>query len=201
MSPAQPGSEAPRVHVTDRAGWRAWLSENGAHSGGIWLVYDKGPGRRLSAADITEEALCFGWIDSVPRRLSDTRAMLYVAPRKPRSSWSRLNKERVEWLRAAGLMTDAGEAAVAVARQNGAWAALDVVETLIEPDDLVAALDARPGARSQWDAFPPSARRAILEWLGAARRPETRQARLRRIVDDAAQGRRANQWRQPPDSG
>jgi uncharacterized protein YdeI (YjbR/CyaY-like superfamily) len=86
---------------------------------------------------------------------------------------------------------------VATARANGSWAALDQVETLTEPEDLRAGLDAEPTARAQWDGFPPSARRAILEWLNAARRPVTRQARPRRIVGDAAQGRRARQWRQP----
>src|SRR5689334_17939199 len=97
--------DAPQVHAADRAAWRAWLSGHATGSTGVWLVYDKGPGRRLSYDDIVEEALCFGWVDSLPRRLDDTRAMLYVAPRKPRSSWSRANKERAERLIAAGAMT------------------------------------------------------------------------------------------------
>jgi uncharacterized protein YdeI (YjbR/CyaY-like superfamily) len=196
MSPVSPGSEPARVHAEDRAAWRRWLEANAATSGGIWLVYDKGPERRLSPSDITEEALCFGWIDSVPRRLSDAQAMIYVAPRKPRSSWSRVNKDRVERLRAAGLLMPAGEAAVAIAVANGAWTALDDVETLAVPDDLRMALAARPAARAHWDAFPPSARRAILEWLNAAKREETRHSRLDTIVEEAAHGRRANQWRQ-----
>ena len=74
------------MHVADRVGWRAWLAEHAAGSAGMGLIYDKGPGRRLSYDDIVEEALCFGWIDSQPRTLDETRAMLYVAPRKPRSS-------------------------------------------------------------------------------------------------------------------
>jgi uncharacterized protein YdeI (YjbR/CyaY-like superfamily) len=84
-------------------------------------VYDKGEGRALGYDDIVEEALCFGWVDSLPRRLSDQQAMLYVAPRKPSSSWSRRNKERVEQLMAAGLMRPSGLAAVKAARANGKW--------------------------------------------------------------------------------
>jgi uncharacterized protein YdeI (YjbR/CyaY-like superfamily) len=189
--------DGPQVHAADRAGWRTWLSEHAAGSTGIWLVYEKGPGRRLSYDDIVEEALCFGWIDSLPRTIDDTRAMLYVAPRKPSSSWSRVNKQRVERLIAAGAMTPDGLAVVESARASGTWNALDRVEDGVEPDDLAAALDAVPSARQEWDAFPRSARRAILEWVDGAKRPETRARRVAAAVAQAAEGRRANQWRQP----
>lgn len=189
--------DAPQVHVPDRAAWRAWLTEHAAGSAGIWLVYEKGPGRRLSYDDIVEEALAFGWVDSLPRTLDATHAMLYVAPRKPRSSWSRVNKERVERLIAAGVMTPAGLAVVQAARASGTWSALDRVEDGIEPADLGAALDAVPRARREWDAFPRSTRRAILEWVGSAKRPETRARRVATVVAEATEGRRANQWRQP----
>lgn len=189
--------DALQVHLPDRAAWRAWLMEHATSSAGIWLVYDKGPGRRLLYDDIVEEALAFGWIDSLPRSLDDTRAMLYVAPRKPRSSWSRVNKDRVERLIAAGAMTPAGLAVVEAARASGTWTALDRVEDGVEPADLAAALDAVPVARREWDAFPHSSRRAILEWLEAAKRPETRARRMATVVAEAAEGRRANQWRQP----
>ena len=190
-------SEALTTYVADRAAWRTWLTEHAAHSTGIWLVYDKGPRRQLSYTDIVEEALCFGWVDSRPRALDDTRAMLYLAPRKPSSSWSRANKQRVERLTAAGDMTPDGLAVVEAARTSGTWSALDEVEDGVEPDELTAALDAVPAARGQWDAFPRSARRAILEWLNGAKRPETRARRVATVVAEAAEGRRANQWRQP----
>jgi uncharacterized protein YdeI (YjbR/CyaY-like superfamily) len=185
------------VPVADRAAWRAWLTEHAPSSAGIWLVYDKGPGRRLSYDDIVEEALCFGWIDSLPRALDDVHAMLYVAPRKPRSRWSRANKRRVEELIAAGAMSEGGLAVVEAARASGTWNALDRVEDGTEPDDLAAALDAVARARREWDAFPRSARRAILEWVDGAKRPETRARRVAAAVAQAAEGRRANQWRQP----
>ena len=190
-------SDAPQAYLADRAAWRAWLTEHAAGSTGIWLVYDKGPGRRLSYDDIVDEALCFGWVDSLPRTLDNARGMLYVAPRKPRSNWSRINKERVERLIAAGAMTPAGLAVVEAARAGGTWDALDRVEDGVEPDDLAAALDAVPSARREWNAFPRSARRAILEWLDNAKRPETRARRVATVVAEATEGRRANQWRQP----
>jgi uncharacterized protein YdeI (YjbR/CyaY-like superfamily) len=90
-------------------------------------------------------------------------------------------------------MQPSGLAAVAAARANGTWTALDAVETLAEPPDL----DAAPGARRHWDAFPRSARRAILEWITNARTGPTRQARIQRTADDAARNIRANQWKQP----
>jgi len=123
--------------------------------------------------------------------------MLWFSPRKPRSGWSRPNKERVERLLAAGLVTPAGLAVIEAAKADGSWTKLDEVEELVEPDDLAAALDAAPAARASWDAFPRSAKRGILEWIAQAKRAETRAARVEQTVSEAREGRRANQWRQP----
>jgi uncharacterized protein YdeI (YjbR/CyaY-like superfamily) len=188
-----------QVQVETRAQWRDWLARNHATSPGIWLVTWKKTSRRphLAYDDIVEEALAFGWVDSQPKTIDGQRSARLLTPRKPGSNWSRLNKERVKRLTAAGLMRPAGLRAVAVAQANGRWNALDETETLAEPADLAAALDADPAARGYWDAFPRSARRGILEWIGNARAGATRQARIERTVSDAAQGVRANQWRQP----
>jgi uncharacterized protein YdeI (YjbR/CyaY-like superfamily) len=190
-----------RVYFADRDALRAWLSEHQGDDHGVWIVYDKGPGRSLRYDDIVDEAVCFGWIDSLPRSLSDEQAMLRVAPRRPRSSWSKRNKQRVERLAEQGLMQPSGLAAVEAAKTNGAWSALDAVEELREPDELVVALDETPHARESWDAFPRSTKRAILEWIDAAKRPETRAARIRTTADEASANRRANQWRQPKNAG
>lgn len=187
-----------QVTVRSRDEWRSWLAEHHGSSPGIWLItYKRGAGPAVAYDDIVEEALAHGWVDSRPRRLDDARSMLLVTPRKPRSSWSKANKARVARLEQAGLMTDAGRMAVEAAKENGAWDALDAVERLEEPDDLKQALDADPDARRHWDAFPPSTRRAILEWIGAAKRPETRDRRVGETATLAAQNVRANQWRQP----
>ncbi len=189
----------PQVQIETRAQWRDWLAANHATSPGIWLVtWKKTAGRPyLAYDDIVEEALAFGWVDSQPRTIDSQRSARLLTPRKRGSNWSRLNKQRIERLTAAGLMTPAGLSAVAAARANGRWTALDATETLAEPADLAAVLDANPAARGHWDAFPRSARRAILEWVGSAKTGATRQARIERTVSDAARGIRANQWRQP----
>lgn len=194
-------AELERREFPDRAALRRWLAEHADASDGIWLVYLKGQGRTVGYDDIVEEALCVGWVDSLPRRLDGERAMLRLTPRNPRSSWSRRNKERIVSLRERGLMTPRGEAVVEVAVANGAWSALDQVEELAEPAGLRAALDGDPVARANWDAFPRSARRAILEWLGTAKTEATRERRTAVIVSEAHLNRRANQWRQPSGSG
>lgn len=185
--------DVERVHLETRAEWRAWLAEHHADSRGVNLVSWRTPTGRPAVGyeESACEALCFGWVDSVGRRLDDERSTLYFSPRKPRSGWARTNKARVEQLRAEGLMTEAGERAIDEAVANGAWTLLDDVENGVEPDDLRAALDAEPDARRRWDAFPPSARKAMLEWLVQARTTPTRDRRLAAVVAQAALGVRA----------
>jgi uncharacterized protein YdeI (YjbR/CyaY-like superfamily) len=195
------GGSPEHLYVPDRAALHRWLDANHGRRDGVWLVYDKGATRMLAYDDIVEEALAYGWIDSKSGSADNGRAKLWLAPRRARSAWSRRNKEIVERLTANGQMHEAGLAAVAGAKQSGTWNALDDVENLVEPDDLAAALDARPEARRHWDAFPRSAKRAILEWIAAAKKPETRANRVRATVDEAAVNRRANQWRQPKRAG
>ncbi|WP_102127305.1 YdeI/OmpD-associated family protein [Deinococcus planocerae] len=179
-----------------RADWRVWLEARHDTEKGVWLVLRKksaGP-VNLSGDDAVEEALCFGWIDSKPRKLDGARSMLYIAPRKPGSGWSAVNKARVERMQAAGLMTPAGQAKIDAAIGDGSWTLLDAVDALEVPTDLEAAL-AEEGAREQWDAFPRSARRGILEWIAQAKTAATREKRVRETATLAARGERANQWR------
>jgi uncharacterized protein YdeI (YjbR/CyaY-like superfamily) len=183
---------APRIRPRSRAAWRAWLERHHARRGGVWVVIDrKGRGRpNLAAADVSEEALCFGWIDSLPRKRDEATWMLYVAPRKPRSVWSALNKRRLARLAAEGRVAPAGLAAAERARENGSWSAMDRAEALDVPPDLAAALRrASAAARAGWEGFPPSARRGLLGWIDLARRPATRGARIERVVAMAAAGR------------
>ena len=195
--------DVERVHPETRAEWRAWLAEHHAESRGVQLVSWRSPTGRaaVSYEDAVCEALCFGWVDSVARRLDQERSMLYFSPRQPRSGWARTNKARVERLRAEGRMTPAGEAVIAVAVANGAWTLLDDVEDLREPDDLRAALDAHPGAGEHWQQFPPSARRAMLSWLAQARTAPTRDRRVAEIAGQAARGVRADPQPRRPRSG
>jgi uncharacterized protein YdeI (YjbR/CyaY-like superfamily) len=183
----------PMVGPFDRAGWRAWLTDNHGTSRGVYLVsWRRLTGRAsVSYEDAVEEALCVGWIDSSGRTLDDERSIQWFAPRRARSAWARSNKERVARLTAAGLMLPAGFAAIEEAKRTGTWSMLDDVEKLIVPDDLAAALVVAPRARTNWDAFSASARRAMLEWVVQARRPETRAKRIGQIAGAAARNERA----------
>ena len=180
------------VYVPTRAAWRRWLARNHDRSPGIWLVFDRKSSRaaRLAYGDAVEEALCYGWIDSTLRPVDAERYKQLFTPRKPKSVWSRTNKERVERLIASGLMTEAGLARIDEAKASGAWTALDAVEALVVPPDLQSALAANPTAEAHFRAFSPSARKAYLYWLNGAKRPETRATRLREIVRLAAENRR-----------
>lgn len=181
----------------DRAAWRAWLSAHHGATSGTWLVLGKksaGP-VNLTVDDAVEEALCFGWIDSRPRKLDGARSMLYFSPRRPGSGWSAVNKRRIERMQAAGQMTSAGQARIDAAQADGSWTRLDAVDALEVPPDLGAALGAEPGAQAQWDAFPPSARRGILERIAGARTAATREKRVIETATLAARGERANAWK------
>lgn len=192
-------AEREQVEVTSRADWRAWLERHHEGKPGAWVVtYKKDSGGPyVPYDDIVEEALAFGWVDSTSRRLDERRSQLYCAPRKSGSNWSRSNRARIEKLTEAGLMTPAGQAKVDEAKASGAWLAIEDAEAGIEPGDLKAELDAVPAARRHWDAFPRSAKRGILEWIGNAKRPQTRARRIEETVRLAAEDIRANSWPPP----
>lgn len=186
-------------HPLSRAEWRAWLMENHARQQGLWLIsYKKVTGRpRVDYDDAVEEAICFGWIDSKANTLDDERSMLWFAPRRTGTGWSKPNKERVARLLQAGLMAPPGLAKIAAAQKDGSWNALDAVEALEIPPDLAVALAAQGTAAANFDAFPRSVKRGILEWIASAKRPATRANRVEETARLAAENRRANQWRAP----
>lgn len=182
-SPSRKLSQLEQVYVVDRAAWRRWLAEHHANSPGIWLVFDKKASRpdRLAYGDAVEEALCHGWIDGLVRRVDDAQYVQLFTPRKPKSTWSRLNKDRVTRLIAEGLMAEAGLAAIDRAKANGMWASLDAVETLVVPDDLATALRRTKGAAAGFDSFSRSNRKVYLYWINQAVRPETRAKRIAEV--------------------
>jgi uncharacterized protein YdeI (YjbR/CyaY-like superfamily) len=184
----------PIVAADDRAAWRAWLAAHHAQTGSVWLVIPRKGQGALTLDDAVDEALCFGWVDSRPRKLDATRSLLLISPRRAGSASSGVNKARVARLRAEGRMAPPGEAAIARAEADGSWTLLDGASARTEPPDLAAALDAAPGARAAWAGFPPSHRRANLEWVAQAKRPATRAARISEIAARAAEGARANTW-------
>ena len=183
--------------VKSREEWRDWLAKNHTNSTGVWLItFKKSSGQpRLEYAEAVEEALCFGWVDSLPRKLDDERTMLYFAPRKKGSGWSALNKQRVEKLIREGLLMPAGLTKIEAAKQDGTWSKLDDVESLVIPDDLCSALATYPNGTKYFNAFPKSVKRGILEWIRNAKRAETRQKRIAETARLADVNKRANQWK------
>ncbi|HEU4721309.1 MAG TPA: YdeI/OmpD-associated family protein [Gemmatimonadaceae bacterium] len=181
-------SQLEQVYVEDRAAWRRWLAAQHATSPGIWLVFDKKASRadRLAYGDAVEEALCYGWIDSLVRRIDDTQYVQLFTPRKPKSTWSRVNKERIARLVEQGLMAEAGLAAIERAKANGTWTTLDAVEAYVMPDDLAAALRRTRGAEAGFASFSPSNRKVYLYWVNQAVRPETRARRVAEVARRSA---------------
>jgi uncharacterized protein YdeI (YjbR/CyaY-like superfamily) len=192
-------SDAPQlsVHPLSRGEWRQWLSDHHARTTGVWLIsYKKATGKpRFDYDEPVEEALCFGWVDSKVNTLDAERSLLWFAPRKPGTGWSRPNKLRVEQMLKAGLMAEAGLRKVAQAQADGSWTKLDAVEDLTVPDDLAQALGRYPEAARHFDAFPRSAKRGILEWIATAKTAPTRMKRIEDTARLADRNERANQWR------
>lgn len=176
--------------------WNKWLERNHSRANGIWLItFKQATGKpRISYDDAVESALCFGWIDSKPRTLDAERSMLWFSPRKKGSAWSKRNKERVEKLVAANRLHEAGLAKIEEAKQDGSWSKLDSVEALEIPSDLRKAFKSNLGSNSNFDAFPRSTKRAILEWIGNAKTDTTRVKRVSETATLAAENIRANQW-------
>jgi len=185
------------VEVADRAAWRRWLARHHSGDAGVWLtVHKKGStSGSLSYEEAVREALCVGWIDSTANRLDDERYLLWMAPRKPRSGWSAVNKRRIEELLADGRVSDAGLAVIEAAKADGSWQLLERSDSLEVPDDLQLAFERHAGSREHWDGFPPSARKQILAWIHSAKREETRATRVEETASLAATGERAHQWR------
>ena len=180
--------EHERVEVASIKALRDWLRANHRQGESIWLVtYKKHvTDKYVAKDDIVDEVLCWGWIDSLPRKLDADRTMLRLSPRKPGSQWSRINKEKVARLERQGRMRAPGRRRIEQARADGSWTFFDEVEALVKPDDLVAALAARPGAAEHFDAFPRSVRRGLLGWIKLARTPATRAKRIATTAEQAA---------------
>lgn len=190
----------PLFEPDSRAVWRLWLESNYRQKGGIWLVFRKKASGaiNLTYAESVEEALCYGWIDSKPGKIDELRSKLWFAPRKPGTGWSKLNKERIEKLVASNAMHATGLEKIVQAKLDGSWTMLDEVEMLAIPEDLQAALERRPNATTNFEAFPKSVKKGILDWIMRAKRPETRAARIEETATLARENIRANQWPKSP---
>ena len=182
--------------------WREWLLEHHATEKSVWLIYHKKKSTvpSINWSQAVDEALCFGWIDSVAKSMDGERYRQFFSPRKPTSGWSGINKEKVGRLIAEGRMAPAGFVTIDTAKRNGSWTILDDAEVGIIPADLERELRERSTARNYVSRLSLSDKRTILQWLALAKRPETRQKRITEIVDSADQNQKPNAmlWTRKP---
>ncbi len=171
---------APSAHCTSREEWRDWLQEHHASRGEVWLHYfKKHTGKpSISYRDSVEEALCFGWIDGLKRRVDDERYAHRFTPRKEKSKWSPLNIRLAQEMIAQGKMTEAGLAAFnkRIAYEEEFLEKRDKVE-LPAPEKFKKALQANPIALKNFKALAPGYRKQFIGWITSAKREETRSKR------------------------
>lgn len=181
-----------RYYAKNRQEWRQWLNKNHETSPGVWLIYHKKNSDETSVEyeDAVQEALSFGWIDSKVNALDDQRYMQVFTPRKPGSTWSKLNKKRVELLIEKNLMKPAGLEKVEAAKKDGSWTFLDDIEDLIVPEDLKKALNKNKTAIENFNSFGDSHKKQILYWVASAKMRETRINRIKIIFEAALENKK-----------
>lgn len=176
-----------RVEVSSRALWRTWLEANHAQQESVWAVsfLKIVPDRYVSRFDLLDEALCFGWIDGLRRKVDAERTMQLFSPRR-HQRWTATYRARAKNLIDHGRMAPAGLEAIATSKKDGTWLAMPDVDALLVPDDLRAAFRNSPPAEANFAGFSPSSRRNMLRWLASAKTEPTRIARIEKITAAAA---------------
>jgi uncharacterized protein YdeI (YjbR/CyaY-like superfamily) len=180
----------------DKREWREWLERNHTEKEGVWLILYKmkSPNHNLTWSESVDEALCFGWIDSVKKTIDSERYRQYFSKRKAKSNWSRINKAKVKDLIDQGLMQEEGYRSIGIAKENGSWTVLDEVEALVVPADLKKALANHAGALEYFDGLSKFDRKILLHWVVSAKREETRQKRISEIVENAGSALKPKQF-------
>lgn len=185
-------------HAKTRKEWRKWLEKNHQSEKSVWLIIYKKESDTQSVyyPEAVDEAICFGWIDSKPNKRDEHSYYQFFAKRNPKSNWSKVNKEKVAILLEQGLMHCSGLEMIEIAKHNGTWTALDEVENITIPEDLKKFFSKNKTAFENWENFPRSSKRGILEWIMNAKKPETRRKRIEETVSLAEKNIKANHYRQ-----
>jgi uncharacterized protein YdeI (YjbR/CyaY-like superfamily) len=175
------------LDVRTRTQWRRWLATHHASSSGVWLVRHKQHTAvtTMSYEDVVREALCFGWVDSLIKRLDDDRYAIKVTPRKPASKWSDINRRRWNELEAAGLLAASG---LVAAPTKNSYAPHPEIPEL--PAYIVKAFKSNISAWQHFEALAPTYRRDFVVWIHTAKRPETRERRIRESIALLAAGKK-----------
>ncbi len=186
--------ELADFHPLSRREWRGWLKKNHAKEQGVWFVYYKKAANkpRVTYDEAVEEALCFGWIDSAPRKIDGEKSKLLFTPRRPKSVWSKPNKERIRRLIESGAMTESGLKKIEAAKADGSWNALDASDALEIEKDLAAAFAKNKQAKANFENFTDGVKRNILQWIYSAKTDATRAKRIERTIAMARKNLRAN---------
>lgn len=189
-------NDAKHFYPKSAKEWRKWLEKNHEREDAVWVIfYKKSAGQPgITWSEAVDEALCFGWIDSIKRKLDEERSIQFFSKRKPKSTWSKINKAKVEQLIAAGKMRPAGLVCIDIAKGNGSWDVLNAVEELEVPKDLEQAFKRHKGAKLYFDGLSKSVKKMMLQWLALAKREETRQKRVEELASMAAEGKRPKQF-------
>jgi uncharacterized protein YdeI (YjbR/CyaY-like superfamily) len=180
--------EPEEILFPNREEWRKWLEINHNRSEGIWMVYYKKHSSKESVSynDAVEEALCFGWIDSLVKTLDNEKYKQKYTPRRKNSVWSKINKERIEKMINEGKMTSFGMKKVKEAKLNGEWEKAYEMRTKPElPQDLKIELQKNEDAWQNFQNFAQSYQSTYIYWLNSAKRPETREKRIKQIIKHA----------------
>lgn len=190
-------NEVEIFYPTSQTMWRKWLQENHISKQAVWLVFynKKSELKSITWSDAVDEALCFGWIDSKKISIDNETSHQFFSKRKPKSTWSKINKEKIKRLIEQGLMTEQGFASIETAKQNGSWTILDEVEELNIPADLEEAFIEKPNAKNYFLGLSKSVRKIILSWLVFAKTTETRQKRITEIIESAEQNQKPKHLR------
>jgi uncharacterized protein YdeI (YjbR/CyaY-like superfamily) len=186
------GQDLPIVEVADQQGWRAWLEANHASPTGVWLKFAKkgSPTPTVTYDEAIEEALCFGWIDGQSRGYDDHFYLQRFTPRRPRSKWSQINREKAARLLAEGRVRPPGLAQIEAAKADGRWdAAYPAQSAATVPDDLQEALDQNPRAKEFFQTLTGSARYAFLYRLHNVTKPESRAKRIAGYIELLNEGK------------
>lgn len=164
--------------------WRDWLHVNHEQLEGIYLIFYSVAleNKSMRWEEAVKVALCYGWIDSTVKSLGDGKRRQYFCQRKPKSVWSKVNKDYIEILKVKGLMHKSGMTSIKVAKKNGSWTSLDDVEKGIIPPELQVAFEKNTTAFANYQNFTRGQRKSYLYWLNQAKREETRQKRIREII-------------------
>jgi uncharacterized protein YdeI (YjbR/CyaY-like superfamily) len=185
------------IYFSSPEEFRAWLEQHHDSATEVWVGYwKKHTGKpSLTWSQAVDEALCYGWIDGILRRVDDERHMQRFTPRKPTSNWSAVNIAKVEQLRAEGRMRPAGEAAFALRREerSGVYSYEQRHQAALEPEQEER-FRANAAAWEYWTAAPRSYRTMATWWVVSAKKPETRERRLGQLIEDSAAGRRLKQF-------